>query len=102
QAGPEVAVASTKAYLAQLMVLYALALHVGQMRGVLSPGDFAAWRDQLHGLPQAVEDVLERENQVVEVAREVARAEHAFFIGRGLDYASVVEGALKLKEISYI
>lgn len=99
-AGPEIAVASTKAYLTQLAALYLLALYLGQVRGG------APWAPELArelaAAPYKVEQVLKLEERIKELAVQIAPHEHAFFIGRGLDYAVALEGALKLKEISYL
>jgi len=99
-AGPEIAVASTKAYLTQVTSMYLLALYLGEKRGR------AAWAAEvaegLRTLPDYVEEVLKLEPRVRDLAGQLAPHEHAFFIGRGLDYAVSLEGALKLKEISYL
>lgn len=121
EAGPEIAVASTKAYVAQLVVLALLALRVAQARArhaagvaaeaggtpVVLPEDSGTWRQQLERgltvLPTAIEELLGR--QVVidpRIVEKLASSEHVFYIGRGLDYAAAVEAALKLKEITYI
>ncbi|MGI9862640.1 glutamine--fructose-6-phosphate transaminase (isomerizing) [Moorella naiadis] len=99
-AGPEIAVASTKAYLTQVASLYLLALYLGEQRGG------APWAQEiatgLKALPGYVEEVLKLEPRIRELAGKMAPHEHAFFIGRGLDYAASLEGSLKLKEISYL
>ncbi|MGQ9533543.1 MAG: glutamine--fructose-6-phosphate transaminase (isomerizing) [Desulfotomaculales bacterium] len=101
-AGPEIAVASTKAYTTQLAVMYLLALWLARRRGTLSAELEREVVAGLARLPAAAERVLNGGDRVREVAGEIARHEHVFFIGRGLDYAVAQEGALKLKEISYI
>lgn len=101
-AGPEIAIPSTKAYLAQLMAFYVLGLHLGKARGVLTDGDVAAWAEKLAQLPEAVAKVLARHREVEAVAAAVAARHNAFFIGRGLDFPTAQEGALKLKEVSYV
>lgn len=101
-AGPEIAVASTKAYSCQVSVLTLLALHLARLRGTLSPEEAAARGRWLRSLPEQVERALEREARVREWAEEVSRHEDVFFIGRGLDFAVAQEAQLKLKEISYI
>ena len=102
RAGPEISVASTKAYTAMLVAQYLLALRIGRVRGVVD----AALADRvghgLHGLPAQVEAVLADEEAVAKAALRVADAEDIYFIGRGLDYAVAMEGSLKLKEISYL
>jgi glucosamine--fructose-6-phosphate aminotransferase (isomerizing) len=102
RAGPEISVASTKAYLAMLIGQYLLALRIGQARGIV---DAALTRRVVHGLhqlPAQVEDVLEHESRVIAVAEALVDANDVYFIGRGLDYAVATEGSLKLKEISYV
>ncbi len=101
-AGPEIAVASTKAYTTQLAVMYLLALWLARRRGTLSAELEREVVAGLARLPAAAERVLTGGDRLREVAGEIARHEHVFFIGRGLDYAVAQEGALKLKEISYI
>lgn len=98
-AGPEIGVASTKAFTTQLVVLYLLALYLRQIRGAdVSPDDLGA----LAHLPQAIAETLELEDQLDELARHYHRASDFLYLGRGLNYPIALEGALKLKEISYI
>ncbi|HHY94718.1 MAG TPA: glutamine--fructose-6-phosphate transaminase (isomerizing) [Firmicutes bacterium] len=101
-AGPEIAVASTKAYTCQVAVLTLLALHAARARGVLSQEEATALGRELRNLPALVQEALAGEPQIRAVAKEVAGHEHVFFIGRGLDFAVAQEAQLKLKEISYI
>ncbi|MCL6518172.1 isomerizing glutamine--fructose-6-phosphate transaminase, partial [Alicyclobacillus sp.] len=101
-AGPEIAVASTKAYTTQLVVLYLLAIYLGQRRGKLEDAEARRILEALAQLPMAAEQVLDTAPQVERFAREWSEAHDTFFIGRGIDYAMALEGALKLKEISYI
>ena len=101
-AGPEVAVASTKAYTTQLVALYLLAGYLGLERETVDRARVAALMDDLVALPAQLEAVLEMEDEVAALAERFVPAEHVFFIGRGLDAATAMEGALKLKEISYI
>ncbi|MCL4425843.1 MAG: glutamine--fructose-6-phosphate transaminase (isomerizing) [Firmicutes bacterium] len=101
-AGPEIAVASTKAYTTQIITLTLFALHLAVLRGTLDPEERRMLVRGLRELPQKAEEVLSREETVAGLAREFARREDVFFIGRGLDYAVAMEGQLKLKEISYI
>lgn len=102
RAGPEIAVASTKAYTAQLVALCLLAIHLGVARGTLEPSRRAELVRSLQELPRLAEVVLERAEEVKKIAEKYCDREHVFFIGRGMDYAVALEGALKLKEISYI
>ena len=102
RAGPEIAVASTKAYTTQLVVLYLLAIYFGQERGLLGEDQIRDILAGLENLPQAAEQVLDAEPQLEQFAAEWKDAHDTFFIGRGVDYFLSMEGALKLKEISYI
>ncbi|MCG0239975.1 MAG: glutamine--fructose-6-phosphate transaminase (isomerizing) [Firmicutes bacterium] len=101
-AGPEIAVASTKAYTTQIVVLALLAVWLGQVTGRLQPEAAAEILAALRALPEQVETVLHQEPAVAEAATRLARHDDVFFIGRHLDYAVALEGQLKLKEISYI
>ncbi len=101
-AGPEIAVASTKAYLTQLLSLYLLTLYLGKQRGALDGESLAAMGAALYKLPSQVETLLAREAELQEIAAYLAPWESAFYVGRNVDYAVALEGALKLKEISYI
>lgn len=84
------------------MAQYLLAAHLGQQRGTLSQDEVGRWMDQLVRLPGLVEEALGLKDDIRKLAEGLAAAEHTFFIGRGLDRATAMEGALKLKEISYI
>lgn len=101
-AGPEIAVATTKAFSAQLAAIYLLAIHFGQARGTLSEAEIARLTQSLEQLPTQVEQVLGRLEDLKAMAARYADRENIFFIGRGVDYAISMEGSLKLKEISYI
>lgn len=101
-AGPEIAVATTKAFSAQLAVVYLLALHFAKAVGRLSPSAEAEACAQLSALPEKIESLLALEEDMAALAKQFAAAKNVFFIGRGLDYAISLEGSLKLKEISYI
>jgi glucosamine--fructose-6-phosphate aminotransferase (isomerizing) len=102
RAGPEISVASTKAYLAMLIGQYLLALRLGRARGSVDAELADAVAHGLHHLPAQVEAILENEGAVLPAAEQIAGAEDVYFIGRGLDYAVAMEGSLKLKEISYL
>ena len=102
QAGPEIAVASTKAYNAQLSAIYLIALKLAQLKGTVSGENFRNIVDNLLALPKAIEKVLGNRSDVQKYASLHYNAKSIFFIGRGLDYALSMEGSLKLKEISYI
>ena len=102
RAGVEIGVASTKAFTTQLVGLYLLALALAQVRGRLSEAQEAGHLKALRHLPLALQAVLALEPQVMSWSEDFARREHALFLGRGLHHPIALEGALKLKEISYI
>ena len=102
RAGVEIGVASTKAFTTQLVGLFLLALSLAQVRGRLDDATEAAHLKALRHLPVAVQSVLALEPQVIAWSEEFARKENALFLGRGVHYPVALEGALKLKEISYI
>lgn len=102
QAGPEIAVASTKAYISQLLVMLMVSIKLAHVKGLLDQTQLEEWIENLRVLPYWVEKVLLQENVMVSWARRIAGYQNLFFIGRDLDFALSLEGALKLKEISYI
>ncbi len=101
-AGPEIAVATTKAYSAQLVALYLLAMKFGKARGKIDDMTFASLLGDLRCLPDQIELLLNNKNKIQRFANRYIGAKDVFFIGRGIDYAISLEGSLKLKEISYI
>ena len=101
-AGPEIAVASTKAYTTQLVALLLLALYMGQVKGTVSQEEAARILRALNELPKHIEKVLESRDLMADFADKLKEAEDIFYLGRSIDYAIAMEGALKLKEISYI
>lgn len=101
-AGPEIAVASTKAYTTQLIVMYALGLYFGELRGTLDKNIEELIIEGLLEVPEKIEDLLKNESQIQEVAKTISSAKDLFFLGRGIDYSLALEGSLKLKEITYI
>lgn len=101
-AGPEIAVATTKAYTAQLIAMYLLGMKLGKVRGKLSEETFASLLGDLKCLPDQIELLLNNKNKIQRFANRYIGAKDVFFIGRGIDYAISLEGSLKLKEISYI
>ncbi|MFM0152858.1 glutamine--fructose-6-phosphate transaminase (isomerizing) [Paraburkholderia sediminicola] len=101
-AGREIGVASTKAFTTQLVALFVLAATLGKLRGQVSKEQEAAYLKLLRHLPAALNSVLALEPQIIAWSEEFSRKEHALFLGRGLHYPIALEGALKLKEISYI
>jgi len=102
QAGPEIGVASTKAYTAPLVDLYMLAILLGDLRGVLSPESRKSMVDELRLLPDYVDTCLSREEDVRKVGEKIKSMHHCLYLGRGINMPTAYEGALKLKEISYI
>ena len=101
-AGPEISVATTKAYSAQLASFYLLAMKFGKVRKALADSDYEQMIGDLQQLPGMMEELLKDRQQIQRFANRYLAAEHIFFIGRGIDYAISMEGSLKLKEISYI
>jgi glucosamine--fructose-6-phosphate aminotransferase (isomerizing) len=102
QSGPEIGVASTKAFTAPLVDLYMLAIYLADLRGTLSEEQRYQYVNDLRLIPAAVGQVLSREEPVMQVAREMRYIKNALYLGRGINMPIAYEGALKLKEISYI
>ena len=101
-AGPEIGVASTKAFTAQLTVLALVAMRVGQLRGTMDPQQLNRLMVGLDGVPEKVEALLKKESDFKAIAEAYKAAPNALFLGRGYNFPVALEGALKLKEISYI
>jgi glucosamine--fructose-6-phosphate aminotransferase (isomerizing) len=101
-AGPEIGVASTKAFTAQMIALYLFGLHLGQVRGALSPAEAKHHAQELAELPVKIERLLSESDSLEELAREFHRSTDFLYLGRGINFPVALEGALKLKEISYI
>ena len=101
-AGPEIAVATTKAYSTQLIASYLLAMQFAFVRELLTPERYAAMLDELQTLPKKMERILDEKERLQWFAAKFSNAHDIFFIGRGIDYAISLEGSLKMKEISYI
>lgn len=101
-AGPEMAVASTKAYTTQLALIYLLVAKMAEVRGVWEKEQVKEFAAELLRVPQAVEQVLARRQEIHLIAKNILEAKDLFMIGRGLDYFLLLEGSLKLKEVSYI
>ena len=101
-AGPEISVATTKAYSAQLAALYLLTLKFAKVRGVITQDRYLSLQSDLIQLPEQIENLLGMKEKIQRFANRYLAADHMFFIGRGIDYAISLEGSLKLKEISYI
>jgi glucosamine--fructose-6-phosphate aminotransferase (isomerizing) len=101
-AGPEIGVASTKAFTAQLTALFLFALYLGEIRGTLTSDEARMYIGELNKIPGKLESVLAKEEDAEDLAKEYHRAQDFLFLGRGIHYPIALEGALKLKEISYI
>jgi glucosamine--fructose-6-phosphate aminotransferase (isomerizing) len=102
RAGPEISVAATKSFVGQLISLYLTAVFLAESYDHIQPGPAKELKDTLRTLPSVVGRVLDNSNEIREIARSLVDSEHIFYIGRNLNYPSALEGALKLKEISYI
>ena len=101
-AGPEIAVASTKAYTTQAELLFLIGMALGKMRGHLTAEQAEALAAEVRTLPEKMETALKTEPQLQRIASTASQKKHVFFVGRGMDYALSMEAALKLKEVSYI
>lgn len=101
-AGPEIAVASTKAYTTQLAVLYLLAARMAMARGLWNDEEISDYIGELSRVPEVMDDVLLKKEEIHRLAGTILNARDVFMIGRGLDYSILLEGSLKLKEVSYI
>ena len=101
-AGPEIAVATTKAYSTQLTVIYMLAIYMAEKLGKISSNEYESFIKDLKALPQKAELVLKDLDKIKKLAQDFCNCKNIFFIGRNVDYAVALEGALKAKEISYI
>ena len=101
-AGPEISVATTKAYSTQLIAAYALALQFAKVKGTISEEQYAAYIKELETLPDKIQRIIDDKERIQWFASKQANAKDVFFIGRGIDYAICLEGSLKMKEISYI
>ena len=102
EAGPEIAVASTKAYTTQLAVMYLVVAKMALLRGKITVEEAKDYIAQMQKVPEKMEQILERRNEIHVIAKEVLEAKDLFMIGRGMDYSILLEGSLKLKEVSYI
>lgn len=101
-AGPEIAVASTKAYLTQLMALYLLTLSLAEAKGTMPPSDIQAHLEALIQAPVVAQAIIDEEPRIRDVAETLHTHRDVFYMGRGADYAAAMEGSLKIKEVSYI
>ena len=101
-AGPEISVATTKAYSTQLIAAYVLAIQFAKVKGMISEEQYAAYIKELETLPDKIQRIIDDKERIQWFASKQANAKDVFFIGRGIDYAICLEGSLKMKEISYI
>ena len=101
-AGPEIGVASTKAFTSQITLLILICLRLGQIRGSLTPEEFCRVAEELEKLPKSIETVLQSEKDIQKIAKSYHEASNFLYLGRGYNFPVALEGALKLKEISYI
>ena len=101
-AGPEIAVASTKAYTTQAVVMNLLGMYLADLKGLLKSEEEAEIKNALLELPSKVEEVLNKKTQIAKIAKLIAQEKDLFYLGRDVDYALAIEGALKIKEIAYI
>ncbi|OPY75324.1 MAG: Glutamine--fructose-6-phosphate aminotransferase (isomerizing) [Syntrophorhabdus sp. PtaU1.Bin058] len=101
-AGPEIGVASTKAFTTQISVLFLLMLHIGERLGKLNKQDISRYINEIKQIPHKVQSILDMSGQIEEMARRYMVHRDFLYLGRGINYPAVLEGALKLKEISYI
>ena len=101
-AGPEIGVASTKAFTSQVAVLSMMALHVGKRKGIIPQDRFSRLLAELNNIPELVERLLKQSENIYSIAEQFSKAENALYLGRGYQFPIALEGALKLKEISYI
>ncbi len=101
-AGPEIAVASTKAYTSQVIAIYLIALHFGLTKGTITKEKYLEIKKSLEELPTLIEEVLQKQDEISIVVDKYVKAKNIFYIGRGLDYLACLEGSLKLKELAYL
>ena len=101
-AGPEIAVASTKAYTTQITSLYMIALNFALEKGTITREEYLETIEKMKELPEKIQSVLDNQDKIKETAEKIVSKEHVFFLGRGVDYSLAMEGSLKLKEVSYI
>ncbi len=102
QAGLEIAVASTKAYITMILAVYMMGMELGRMRGTINKDEYTELLEELKTLPEKAKTLVENVEEIQKLASKRYMEEHAFFIGRGMDYALAMEASLKLKEVSYV
>lgn len=101
-AGPEISVATTKAYSAQLIAIYAIAIEFARVKGTINQEKYEYYIKEIQSIPDKIQKIIEDKERIQWIANKFASAKDVFFIGRGIDYAICLEGSLKMKEISYI
>lgn len=101
-AGPEISVATTKAYSAQLISIYTIAVELGRVRGTIDDKKYANYIEEIKSIPAKIDKIIEDKERIQWIANKFSSSKDVFFIGRGIDYAICLEGSLKMKEISYI
>jgi glucosamine--fructose-6-phosphate aminotransferase (isomerizing) len=101
-AGPEIGVASTKAFIGQMLVLYLLSLKISKIRNEITNQNYIKNINDLNNLPSLIKEVLAKRNEIQIIAKDFVDSKGTMFLGRGLSYPIALEGALKLKELSYI
>jgi glucosamine--fructose-6-phosphate aminotransferase (isomerizing) len=101
-AGPEIGVASTKAYTAQLMILYLLSIYFSTLKWLIKEEELVKYFKELRSIPEKMRKILKKEDEIIKLAKKYYKSENFIFLGRGVNYPSALEGALKLKEITYI
>ncbi len=101
-AGPEIAVASTKAYTSQVVAMYLIALHFALTKGTITKEEYLEIKKDLENLPELVQEVLDKKLNIEKIVEKYVNSKNIFYIGRGLDYLVCLEGSLKLKEIAYL
>ena len=101
-AGPEISVATTKAYSAQLIATYAIAVEMAYVKGTIDDEKYHYYIDEIRSIPEKIDKIIEDKERIQWIANKFASSRDVFFIGRGIDYAICLEGSLKMKEISYI
>jgi len=102
QSGPEIGVAATKTFISQIIVLFLVALKIGSIKNEIGSDESYQYMRHLRDLPKQVRAILDRSDDVIDIAKQIKNSKSVFFIGRGINYPLSLEGALKLKEISYI
>ena len=102
QSGPEIGVAATKTFTSQIIILLLIALKIGVINNKISSEELYEYIQEIRQLPRKVRDVIDKNSEILDIARQLKNAKSVFFIGRGINYPLSLEGALKLKEISYI